>query len=508
MKINQLKAGAILSYVSMGLGYIISIIYTPIMLRLLGQSEYGLYNLVNSVVSYLGLLNFGFGSAYVRYYSRYKVKNDQENIAKLNGMFLIIFSIIGFIAVIAGSILVLNTKLIFGDKLTIKELSTAKVLMAIMVYNIGFSFPNVVFNSYITANEQFIFQKSLQIFKVIVNPFLVLPVLLMGYGSIGMVIVTTIINISLEISNAIFCVKKLNMRFSFKNIDIYLMKEITIFSSFIFLNMIVDQINWNLDKFIIGRFRGTSEVAIYSIGAQLNNYLIRVSTVISSVFIPRINKVVAKASKDDELTKIFIKIGRVQYMFILFIFISFIVFGQSFIKLWAGEIYSKSYYIALVLMAPMVVALIQNIGIEIRKAKNKHKIPAVFMIVVAFVNIIITIPLAVNYGAIGSAIGTSVAIIINSIFINIYYQKVIRLNIILFWKQIIEMSKGAIIPICVAIIMKVNYNYFSDLSFLLLTLPFGIIYFFSMYLFGLNDFEKKLFINNKIKRIVRCKNNK
>lgn len=52
-KINQLKAGAALSNISMGLGYIISIIYTPIMLRLLGQSEYGLYNLVASVVAYL-----------------------------------------------------------------------------------------------------------------------------------------------------------------------------------------------------------------------------------------------------------------------------------------------------------------------------------------------------------------------------------------------------------------------------------------------------------------------
>ena len=95
MKINQLKAGIILSYTSMGVGYAISIIYTPIMLRLLGQSEYGLYNFVSSIVAYLGLLNFGFGSAYVRYYSRYKVANDRQNIAKLNGMFLIIFSVIG-----------------------------------------------------------------------------------------------------------------------------------------------------------------------------------------------------------------------------------------------------------------------------------------------------------------------------------------------------------------------------------------------------------------------------
>ena len=51
MSVNQLKAGVTLSYVSMGLGHVILIAYTPFMLRLLSQSEYGLYNLAASVVS-------------------------------------------------------------------------------------------------------------------------------------------------------------------------------------------------------------------------------------------------------------------------------------------------------------------------------------------------------------------------------------------------------------------------------------------------------------------------
>ena len=46
MKINQLKAGVVLSYLSMGIGGLISILYTPVMVRLLGQSEYGVYTLV------------------------------------------------------------------------------------------------------------------------------------------------------------------------------------------------------------------------------------------------------------------------------------------------------------------------------------------------------------------------------------------------------------------------------------------------------------------------------
>lgn len=85
--INQRKAGVILSYAGQFAKIFISIIYTPVMLRLLGQSEYGLYQLVYSVVSYLSLLSLGFSSSYMRFYSRYKAQKDEDGVARLNGMF-------------------------------------------------------------------------------------------------------------------------------------------------------------------------------------------------------------------------------------------------------------------------------------------------------------------------------------------------------------------------------------------------------------------------------------
>ena len=129
-----------LSYVSMIVQNIITIVYTPVMLRLLGQNEYGLYQLVYSVVSYLGLLNFGFGSAYVRFYSRYRVKDDQEGIAKLNGMFMIVFTVIAMIALLAGGILVSNVNNLFSKSLTVSEIDTARILMLLMVINLAISF--------------------------------------------------------------------------------------------------------------------------------------------------------------------------------------------------------------------------------------------------------------------------------------------------------------------------------------------------------------------------------
>ena len=102
MKINQRKAGVILSYAGQLTKILISIIYTPIMLRLLGQSEYGLYQLVYSVVSYLSLLSLGFSSSYMRFYSRYKAQRDEDGVARLNGMFLLIFTSLSIVCVLCG----------------------------------------------------------------------------------------------------------------------------------------------------------------------------------------------------------------------------------------------------------------------------------------------------------------------------------------------------------------------------------------------------------------------
>ena len=105
---SQVKIGAILSYVVIALNMLIGVAYTPILTSSLGQSEYGLYSIVSSVISYLTILDFGFGNAIIIYTAKYKAKNEKENEQKLHGMFFIIYTIIGVIAALVGVFLTLN----------------------------------------------------------------------------------------------------------------------------------------------------------------------------------------------------------------------------------------------------------------------------------------------------------------------------------------------------------------------------------------------------------------
>lgn len=501
MAINQRKVGATLTYVQMGVGFVVSLVFTPVVLRLLGQSEYGLYNLVASVVSYLGVLNFGFGSAYVRYYSRYKVQEEKDRIATLNGMFLIVFSVLGLLAVIAGFILAQYTNIIFGNELTLTELAKAEILMYILVLNLGFSFPSIVFNSHIIANERFVFQRLIQLIKTVTNPFLVLPALLLGYGSVGMALASSIINLLVEIIYAFYCLKKLKMQFSFKNMEPSLMKEMSVFSFYIFINMVVDQINWNVDKFIIGRFQGTVAVAIYGVAATLNSYYSQISSAISNVFVPRVHRIVADRDDNAELTILFTRIGRVQFIILALISSGLIFFGKSFILKWAGPNYGGSYYVALLLILPVTIPLIQNIGIEIQRAKNMHQFRSIMYFLMALANLLISIPLARLYGPVGAATGTAISLIVgNGIVMNLYNHFKVGLDMAYFWKQILKFTPGLIIPIISGVLILK----YVDLKRLSMMFIFGVLYIVlyivSMWHLGLNDYEKDL-IAKPIKRV-------
>lgn len=504
MKVNQLKIGVVLSYVSMIAQNIIAIVYTPVMLRLLGQSEYGLYQLVYSVVSYLGLLSFGFGSAYVRFYSRYKVKDDQNGIAKLNGMFMIVFNIIAIIALLAGGVLVGNVNNLFSKSLTVNEINTARILMVLMVINLAISFPSSVFDSFVTAHECYFFQRIISLLQTVLNPFLTLPLLLMGYKSISLVVVTTILTVSKFIINYWYCVKKLRMRFIFKNMNFSLLNEIGVFSFYIFINMIVDQINWSVDKFILGIFGGTTAVAIYAIGGQINTMYMSLSSSISSVFIPRVNKIVATDENNNkELTELFAKVGRIQFMILAMVLSGFIVVGQYFINVWAGIDYNNAYYVALLLIIPVTVPLIQNLGIEIQRAKNKHKFRSIVYFLIAIGNVLISIPLVKLYGEIGAALGTAICLTIGNIIImNWYYQVKIKLDMFYFWKQIFKLFPGTILSTVLGIGLSKILIVNSIIHFLIVGLFYVCVYLVCLFTFGMNAYEKNL-IKGPINKILK-----
>ena len=504
---NQLKIGSFLSYLQMGLGIVIGIVYTPFMIRLLGQSEYGLYNTASSTISMLSVLSLGFNSSYIRYYSRYKQKNDVEKIYKLNGLFLIIFLVIGFIALTCGLYLSNHLDIVFASGLTEKEYETARILMILLTINLAVSFPMSVFSNIISAHERFLYLRIVGMLKTVFGPLVTLPLLLMGYRSVAMVAVTVLIALISDILYFVYVIFVLKNKFIFHGFEKGIFKNLFVYTMFIAVNMVIDQINWNIGKILLGRFNGTTAVAVFSVGYSLSNYYMSFSTAISSVFTPRIHHIINSTKENilkqkEMLTDLFIKVGRIQFLILGLIASGLVFFGREFILVyWAGPGYEDAYYVALLLIFPLTIPLIQNLGIEIQRAENKHRFRSIVYAGMAIMNLILSWYLCQFYGAIGGAVGTALSYIVaNGLIMNIYYHRECNINIILFWKNILQIFKGLIIPICLGIAINIFIDYSGFLKFVGVIVIYSATYFISMWLFSMNEFEKSL-VKQSIRKV-------
>lgn len=493
MAVNQLKAGAALNYVILGLNAVTGLLYTPYMLRMLGQSEYGIYSLAASVIAYLSMLDFGFGNAVVRYTAKYRAEGKTEEQYELFGMFTKMYCLIGLLVILAGLVLYFCLGPMFGETLTSEELSRTKVIVALMIFNLAFSFPLSIYGAIITAYESFVFLRVVQIVRILINLATMVTLLSLGYKAIAMVVVNTLFNFLALAINIFFCKKKLSIKVKFAPIKWFLFREIAIYSFWIFLNGIMDRIYWSTGQFVLGATAGTVAIAIFSVAIHIEGIYMTFSTAITGVFLPRVTAMVTKEGNEKEISDLFIRTGRIQYCILAFILSGFVVFGQDFINIWAGTDYHDAYIITVIFILPLTVPLIQNLGITILQARNQMRFRSLVYVGIALVSLVFQILLAKYYGGIGCAFAISGALVLGQIIImNVYYQKRQGLDVMRFWKEIVKMSVLPAVMIAGGFVVMRRYEIHSISAFFVAVVCFSLLYIPLFWRFSMNDYERQL----------------
>ena len=505
---NQLKAGAFLNYIIILLNVLVGLLYTPYMLRMMGQSEYGLYSLVASVISYLTILDLGLGNAVVRYTSKFRAENKVEEQYEMFGMFFIMYIVIGVIALFLGSALYFNVENMFGATMTVPEIDKAKIMMLLLVFNLAFTFPMSIFGSIINAYERFVFPRVVNIIRVILNTLIMISLLKMGYKAIAMVIVQTVFNVLTLIINYLYCRKELHIKLYFRRFKWDFMKEVLIYSFWIFLNVIMDKVYWSTGQFVLGAISGTIAVSVFAVAIQLQMMYMQFSTAISTVFLPKVTGMIAAGDDDKEISDLFIRTGRIQFIVMSLILSGFIVFGKQFITLWAGEEYIEAYTICVLFFVSLIIPLIQNLGITILQAKNQMRFRSLLYLAIAAVALILQIVFAKKWGGIGCAIAISGALLLGQgLIMNIYYAKVQKIDIAIFWKEILRMAilPASLTGVSLLVMSYVEIDAWSKL--VLYICVFCLVYIPLFWKISMNDAERVLFTSPlnklyaKIKRV-------
>jgi len=388
-------------------------------------------------------------------------------------------------------------------KLTANELITATKMFEVLIINIALTLFLNAFTSIMSGYEKFVFPRFITVIRMIVRPIAIVALLLMGYKAFAIVVVDTLLNLLLLFINMWFVFYKMKIKLKYQRLHWPFVKEILSFSVFLFINMIVDMVYWRLGQFVVGMYYSTAAVAIFAVGIQFPAYYMSFSTAISGLFLPRATQMCVDKAPSKDLTDLFIKTGRIQFIVVGFILSGFILLGKPFVILWVGSGYVEAYYIALIAMVPLTIPLIQNVGISILQAKNLHAFRSIMYLVISLLNLGISILLTKQIGIIGAVLGTSISLILgNIIIINIYYQRKVGLNIPRFFNEVFSRLLPAI---TISIVIGYFFLYIPVggwTGLLIKGILFSIVYVISVWKIGTNAYEKRLF-SEPIKMIIK-----
>nr|WP_299343581.1 oligosaccharide flippase family protein [Allomuricauda sp.] len=504
---SQLKKGALLNYTTIVVTNVVGLLLTPFIIKSLGDEEFGLYTLIGSFVGYISILDFGLGNAIVRFVAKYRAEKDRKGEENFLATTMLIYSIISLIVLLIGSICYFNLENIFSDSLTPEQLEKAKIMFAILIFALAIGLPAGAFEGICFGYEKFVFPKSAKLLRYVVRSLLVVGLLFMGGKAVALVILDATLNLILIGVIAFYVFRNLKVRFKLYERSMELPKKIFSYSVWIFVFVLVSQFQWKVGQMVLGIVVNTTAVAVFAVGVMLGTYYGAFSTAISGVFLPRATQMTVANASSKELTDMMIKIGRLSFIVLMFILGAFMLFGKQFVFLWVGESYYNSWVIALIIMFAYTLPLVQGFGNSILEARNKLRFKAIIYLSFLILGTTLGVFLARAYGEIGMISGSVTGWLIVQNVMNIYYYKVIKINIPRFFK---ELANKILPAFFLTLVMGWFINYIPGhdwLNFVVKAVLYSLTYGAIMYFLGLNAYEKNLFessfrtLTKKFKRV-------
>ena len=424
---KQFAGGAVLSYITIAFNVVSGLLYTPWMIRTIGDDQYALYTLALSVIN-LFLIDFGITSAVAKFLSAYYADKDYDKAEKFMG---IVYKIFLFIAAVIFLCLFVFYFLLDGIyvKLTPSELTVFKRLFIIVsVYSV-FSFPALTFNSVLMANEKFIDVKICNLLNKVLSVALIIVCLLCNYGVYSLVLVHAFVNFFIIGLKYYFVRRHTKQRGDFKSWDKGIAKNIFTFTSWITVRDFAQRCIFTIMPTIIAAVIGSKEITIFSLAATLEGYVFTFADAINGMFMPKISKIVRKENANQQIQQLMTTVGKFHIFTIGLIFIGFVCVGKTFIHLWVGEQYNLVYISTIILLLPSIVDVPQQVAKTTLTVKDIVKEQSIVFVIMAVINVILSVVFLHFFGIVGATIAICIAYFIRTLGLNLLYRMHLQINL-------------------------------------------------------------------------------
>lgn len=409
-----------LSSISLVLNFSLSFLVTPVIIRKLGPSGFGIWALLQSFSGYYGLVNLGMSGALQRFVSRDLAKKQPDSLQITVSTSLAFFCITGSLILLAASTLATPAASFFD--ITEAEKPTFALTLVLCATAVVTDFFNALMGTLLTARERFDLSSKLEIFAQLTKAGGILAILhfLPATSSLAFVICTVSVLILLLRWVVVARVYP-EIRLTWRAARFARYRELVSYGSSTMLTSVANIARLKLGSLILAKTAGVTSVGIYSVASNL---VTTMNTVIAgslmNVLTPRLTRLHA-LNNQAELKQLFrLSIFSASVMACGMGLMLF-VFGERFILLWVGDHFVESVSVLHVLTFVYVLSLSQGPSWNLMGAMNKLH----FMSWVSFFEALVIVGLGFwlsgKYGAIGLAWATALPMVVTKALIHPWY---------------------------------------------------------------------------------------
>ncbi len=430
---SKIAKGAIISYVSIFLNIVISLVYTPWMIHQIGVSDYGLYSLVGAFLGYF-MLDFGLSGTITRFIAKYRAEGNEAKVANMLGLTAKVYLALDAIIFVTLFVIYFFLTDIFGGGLTPEEIEKLKILYCIASTFSVLSFLFKPVSGAMMAYEYFVANKSIDMLVRVGTVVLIIIMLLLNGNVYHLVFVTGFVGFSASLLRYAIFIRKSKLKINWSFFEKAELLGLFSFSVWVLVVQLSQMFRLSLIPTILGICSNTTEISVFSVGRNLEGLVYTIAVALNGLFLPMVSRLLQSGDRQG-IMNLMVRVGRIQLYIILLIFSGFCVFGQSFIHLWVGEEFDNSYAVFLFLVFVNIISLTLQIGIDLVYAENKIKNIALRVLVSSLIGLVLSIIVAPKYGALGCAAATGVALVLTQILYIEYFQRKLGLDMGYFFKN-------------------------------------------------------------------------
>lgn len=309
---------------------LLTILSTPVMLKSLGAKEFGVWIVINSLVSFIGITNLGLGNSIVKLGAAYISSNNTKHFNKIFNFNLALTIVVGLITTI--SLLVCGEYIahLFVKQDSTVYINTSFQLVGVIVF---VKILGVLIASVLMAYERYdYFNKINILINIILIVFSVVLVKL-GFKILSLTILLFISSLLNVIINYYFCKKifpdlLINPRF-YKEVK----KEVLSYSLYSWIQVINKNFSTQFDKLLIGSLLGPTFLSYYSLCMQLAIKIHELPSSLAAILFPKFSGINEKGDH-LEIRRLYLKSSKLILISICTLAIPLYLYSYDILFIW------------------------------------------------------------------------------------------------------------------------------------------------------------------------------